>query len=227
MPVYSYVRVSTEQQAQEGVSLAAQTTRINAWAEGQGYAVERVFQDAGISGKRTDTRPGLLAAMAVLKKGDILVVYSLSRLSRSTRDTLDLTASLEKVGANLVSLTERLDTTTASGKLIFTFFSMLSQHERDLISERTTTALRHKRETGQVYGHTPFGFKRVGDTLVVDAEEQAALMRIQELHGQGYTYNGLARLLNAQAVPTKQGGRWHAATVRGILTRNLPPANIN
>lgn len=219
MSVIAYIRVSTEQQAAEGVSLAAQASRIQAWAESVGHAVAHVFEDAGISGSRMDTRPGLLSALAAMEQGDILVVYSLSRLARSTRDTLSIADRLEKAGADLVSLTERIDTTGAAGRMLFRLLAVLTEFERELISERTTTSLRHKREHMLVYGHVPFGYRRAGERLEVDQTEQDVLREIMSRRGAGHSWHGLARWLNEQGVPTKQGGKWYAATVRGVVMR--------
>ena len=83
-----YIRVSTEKQANEGVSLEAQEARIVSWCKANDYELVKVYVDAGISGKRMDTRKELLAALASLKKGMALVSYSLSRLARSTKDAL-------------------------------------------------------------------------------------------------------------------------------------------
>jgi len=85
-----YIRVSTEDQARDGVSLEAQGAKIKAWSDLNGYDLETVFCDAGISGSRTDNRGGLQKALKSIGKGDAFVVYSLCRLTRSTKDTLEI-----------------------------------------------------------------------------------------------------------------------------------------
>src|SRR5690349_10651862 len=111
-----YVRVSTTIQALEGVSLDAQEAKARAWAITNGYGVGDVFSDAGISGKRAANRPGLQSALRQVcaARGNVLVVYSLSRLARSTKDAISIAERLDKAGADLVSLTERIDTTSAA-----------------------------------------------------------------------------------------------------------------
>ena len=104
-----YVRVSTQGQAEDGVSLDAQEAKVRAWADLNGAEVF-IFRDEGISGKRADNRPGLVAALDAVGKGDALVCYSMSRLSRSIRDTLNLSEHLQHRGADLVSLSEHIDT---------------------------------------------------------------------------------------------------------------------
>ena len=109
-----YIRVSAEQQADEGVSLDAQRAKISAWCMVNDYELVDVQVDAGISGRRMKNRQGLQKALSQTKKGMALVVYSLSRMSRSVKDTLAISEQLDKVGADLVSLSEKIDTTGAA-----------------------------------------------------------------------------------------------------------------
>lgn len=121
-----YVRVSTEQQASEGVSLEAQRAKIEHWCKANDYELVNVYVDAGISGKSMDKRPGLLDPLKSLKKGMALVSYSLSRLARSTKDALSIGEAVAKKKSDMVSLTEQIDTTTAAGKMMFRCQSWLS-----------------------------------------------------------------------------------------------------
>jgi hypothetical protein len=109
-----YVRVSTEGQATEGISLAAQRDRIEAWCKANGYDLLALRVDAGLSGKRADNRPSLQTALrgACTEPGVSLIDYSLSRLARSVKDTLEIAGRLERAGSDLVNLSERIDTTT-------------------------------------------------------------------------------------------------------------------
>ena len=104
--------------AREGISLDAQTTSIRAWCEAHEYRLLSVHEDAGISGGRADNRPGLREALdlACSLKG-ALIVYSLSRLARSTRDALQISERLDRAGADLVSISERIDTTSVVSQL--------------------------------------------------------------------------------------------------------------
>ncbi|MBL8251978.1 MAG: recombinase family protein, partial [Candidatus Competibacter sp.] len=153
-----YIRVSTEGQAQDGVSLDAQRAKIAAWCDLNDYDLTAVHVDAGISGKSADNRPGLQAALAECKKGSALVVYSLSRLARSTRDTIEISERLNKVGGDLVSLSEKIDTTTAAGKMVFRMMAVLAEFERDQISERTASAMQFKKAKGERFGSVPCGY---------------------------------------------------------------------
>lgn len=117
-----YVRVSTKDQAADGVSLAQQRDRINQYAALHELRLAKVCADEGLSGKRADNRPGLQAALdTVMRHRGVLVVYSLSRLARSTHDAIDLVGRLERGGADLASITEKLPA-LRSGR--FTAFSV-------------------------------------------------------------------------------------------------------
>jgi site-specific DNA recombinase len=209
-----YCRVSTTGQAEQGVSLEAQGERVKAWAAAQGYTLLAVHVDAGLSGKRADNRPGLQAAIAeACRERATLVVYSLSRLARSVPDAYTLAGRIDKAGANLVLLTEAVDTTTAAGRLFFGMLAVLAQFERDLTSERTASALAHMREQGQrVSRFAPFGYRFEGGAIVADDKERAVLARIRALRGQGLSLRAIVAQLNGEGAPAR-GERWH---LRGV-----------
>ncbi len=221
-----YARVSTQDQAREGVSLEAQQQKIEAWCLANDVQLTGVFVDAGLSGKRADNRPELQNALnAVTKSKGVLVVYSLSRLARSTKDTLIIAERLDKAGADLVSLSEKLDTTSAAGRMIFRLLAVLDEFERDQISERTSTAMAHKKSKGERVGTVPFGFKLLDDgmTLVQDGREQAVIELMGLLRESGFSYGAVADFLNRQSVPTKKiGAKWQGTTVRNILMAKNP-----
>jgi DNA invertase Pin-like site-specific DNA recombinase len=221
MIAVGYVRVSTDGQATDGVSLDAQRERIQLWAQAHGYELVNVFVDAGVSGGRADNRPELQAALNAAESiGAALVVYSLSRLARSVRDTLEIADRLDAAEADLVSLTERIDTTTAAGRMVFRMLAVLSEFERDLVSERTRAAMAHKRANGKVVGEVPFGYTRDGDELVEDASQQAALAMMRTLRQAGHSYRSIAARLEARGYLTARGGAtWNPGTVQRILAR--------
>lgn len=221
--VIGYVRVSTEQQASEGISLEAQRGKVAAWCEMNGFSLAGLYVDAGLSGKRADNRPELQKALdAVIECGGILLVYSLSRLARSTKDTLLISDRLEKAGADLVSLSEKIDTTSAAGKMVFRMLAVLAEFERDLVSERTVSALEHKRKQGGRMGQIPFGYTVAadGDTLVPAPEEQAVIQRVRAMRQQGATLKAIAEKLQADRVLNKAGRpRWNATQVHRMLSK--------
>jgi len=153
MKAIGYIRVSTASQADNGVSLDAQRDRIKAWCNANGYRLDTVYSDRGMSAKRADNRPQLQKALTATCKSRnaALVVYSLSRLARSTKDAISIAERLDKAGADLVSLSEKLDTTSAAGKMMFRLLAVLAEFERDLTSERTKTAMAHKKANNYSY----------------------------------------------------------------------------
>ena len=139
-----YARVSTQDQ-----NLDRQLDNLKA------AGCERIFNEK-MTGTKSD-RPELRTMLLTLRSGDILVIDSFSRLSRSTKDLLDLVEKLTSMGVHLVSLKENLDTTTATGKLMLTMLSALSQFERDLIAERTIDGLKAARARGRSGGRPKKG----------------------------------------------------------------------
>ena len=145
-----------------------------------------------------------------------------NRVSTKTRDLLAWVDDLFLARhIELHSVSESLDTSTPHGRFVLTLFGGLAQMERELIGERTRTALAYKRQQGQPTSHPPYGFTSNGsqETMVPVPEELAIVRRILDHWRRGGTYAGIARDLNAEGVPTKRGGRWHAPTVRNIVQR--------
>jgi site-specific DNA recombinase len=196
MKAIGYIRVSTQGQVEDGVSLDAQETKVRAWADLNGAAEVVIFRDEGISGKRSDNRPGLQDALSMVGKGDALIVYSLSRLSRSTKDTLILSEILLKKEADLVSLSEKIDTTTAAGKMVFRMLAVLSEFERDQISDRTRFALAHKKTKREWTGRIPFGYRVEDSHLVEDPEAMKTIQKAKRMKTDGKSIRAISEALN-------------------------------
>ena len=214
-----YIRVSTEQQATEGVSLDAQKAKIAAWCMANEYELAGIHVDAGISGKSMDKRQGLQEALGEMKKGMALVVYSLSRLARSTKDTLFISEKLDKAGADLVSLSEKIDTSGAAGKMMFRMLAVLAEFERDVISERTLVAMAHKKANGEKYAPVPFGYSEIDGRLVTVEAEARVVAEILSQRKEGKTLAQIADGLNGRGIEGKRGGKWYASTVRYLIQR--------
>jgi site-specific DNA recombinase len=214
-----YIRVSTERQAKEGVSLDAQREKIKQWCAYNDCELVQIFVDEGISGYTMKRRPGLLKALAAVQKDMAIVVYSLSRLARSTRDTLDIADTLSKRGADLVSLSEKLDTTGAAGKMMFRMLAVLAEFERDVTSDRTVTALAHKKAKGEKYACTPFGYSESRGKLTRLDPEAQVVANMVAMRSAGNSFYEIAAYLNEAGVRGKKGGRWHPSTVRYVINR--------
>ena len=223
MKSFGYCRVSTTDQQDEGVSLSNQQERIRAWASANGHDLSGMYVEAR-SGGRADNRPELKRAMAAAcREGGILVVYSLSRFSRSVRDTLALADQLERAGANLASLSESLDTSTPVGRMFFQLMSVLSEFERNQLRQRTTSAMSHLRQHNKRISYKiPLGYDlaKDGSTLQPNQREQNVISRIVEQRQTGMTLSAIAHGLADDKVATKQGGQWKPNTVLAILRRH-------
>jgi DNA invertase Pin-like site-specific DNA recombinase len=213
-----YARVSTADQADAGVSLEAQMERIRGWCQVNGYEMGDILVDRGISGGRCDNRPALQEALRTVSRGDSLVVYSLSRLARSTRDTLRIAEDLERRGADLVSLSEKIDTTSSTGKMVFRMLAVLSEFERDVISERTSMAMRHLRKSGRYTGGIePYGYRCVDGGLEAIPEEMAVIQVIQQLRGSGASLRGIGKRLEEIGLTSRVGKPFQAVQIARIL----------
>lgn len=219
----AYIRVSTDKQADQGVSLEAQRAKLQAYAALYELELVDVVLDAGASAK-TLNRPGLQRALGMLDAGeaDALLVAKLDRLTRSVRD-LDalITGWFGAERFALLSVSEQIDTRSAAGRLVLNILASVSQWEREAIGERTATALRHKAARGERVGQVPFGW-RVGPDgvqLDEDPDEQRALTLIGELRARGLSIRAIAAELEARAVKPR-GKRWHPTTVARILARD-------
>jgi site-specific DNA recombinase len=216
-----YVRVSTAGQVVDGVSLDAQKAKITAWALANDYDLIAIHEDAGITGTSMDKRPGLQAALSATGKGMALVAYSISRIARSTSDMLEIATGLEKKGADLVSLSEKIDTSSAAGKMVFRMMAVLAEFERDQISERTTAALAHKKAKRETYSALPLGYADLDGKLVPVDEELRVVAEIKELRDGGMSLERIAADLNSRGIVGKRGGKFHGMTVKKILENNI------
>lgn len=217
MKAIGYIRVSTVGQVQDGVSLELQRGKLAAWASLHDAELVAVFADEGLSGKSAD-RPGLVAAIAAAKRERAaLVIYSLSRLSRSTLDTLRIAGDLERAGCDLVSLQEQLDTTTPAGRVIFRVLAAMAEFERDQLAERTRQAMQHMKAQGRVVGAIPHGYQRDGERVVPQAQEQRILAMVRELRGQGLSLRAIGDELTARGAFNRAGRPYRAESVRAML----------
>jgi len=218
-----YVRVSTLDQAEHGVSLQAQEERLAAYATANGLRVVAVLRESGVSGTiplalRDEGKR--LSDLAALGKVRHVVALKLDRLFRSAVDALSTVQEWDRCGValHLVDMGgQSLNTGSAVGRMMLTMMAGFAQFERDLTAERTKAALAHKRKKGEVYAPTPFGKVRRGSRLEDHEGEQEVLSLIRQWRDAGNTLRGIAARLNASGVASKRGGAWHASTVGYIL----------
>lgn len=224
MRAVGYIRVSTQEQADSGLSLEGQEKRIRAYCEAKAWQLEEVIVDAGESGSNTN-RPGLQRVRDMVRRREVevVVVLKLDRLTRSVKDLGILLEELEKTQVAFSSVTDNFDTTTANGRLVMNVLASVAQWERDIIVERTTDALAVKKSRHERVGAVPFGFSlaKDGKGLEPVPEQLATVEQIATMRREGIGLNAIARALNAAEVATAQGGRWAAKTIRGIVRNSL------
>jgi site-specific DNA recombinase len=213
-----YIRVSTDEQAKEGVSLENQEEKIRKYSDLKDFEILEIVQDAGISAKNL-RRPGVqkVLEMAQEKMLDAVVVYKLDRMFRSTVDALETTKQFDKWGVSFHSIQEALDTKSAMGKFFFTLTAALAEMEREIIGERTRDVLQRKKANGQVYGHVPFGFKRFKGKLLSHEAEQKIIKTVLGMRRKGFNYSRISRELNQMGIKTKKGNQWYPQTVKNVV----------
>ena len=220
MKVLGYVRVSTQEQANEGVSLAAQEAKLRAYCAALDLELVAVVADAGVSAKSLE-RPGLTQALALLDSGaaEGLLVVKLDRLTRSVRDLGALLDGYFSARFSLLSVSDSIDTRTAAGRLVLNLLTSVASWEREACAERTSAALRHKVAVGEHVGAPRLGTRVEAGNLVADQDEAETVARIRSLAAEGKTLRAIASVLDQEGRRTKRGGKWAAETVRKVLAR--------
>ena len=168
--IFGYARVSTEQQ-----NLDRQLDALKK------YGCDLIY-DEKMTGTKRD-RPELTKLLDRVTEGDTVVIESLSRLGRSTKDLIELTEIFEKKGVHLVSLKESIDTSTSTGKLLFTLMSAIAQFERDVIADRTREGLRSARARGRTGGRPRTDPEKVKKDVKLYNTGQYSVREIEELTG--------------------------------------------
>jgi len=216
MKALGYVRVSTDKQAERGISLEAQAEKIRAMAVVHGTTLAEIIVDGGESAKSLN-RPGMARLLAMVDAGQVqtVIIAKLDRLTRSVKDLCTLLERFERRGVALVSVAESLDTSSAAGRLVLNIMTAVSQWEREAIGERTRDAMRHKRSQGERVGNIQYGYRLAADGrhLEEDPAEQTVLAEIRHLRQHGATLRGIAAALNRRAFQTRRGTAWRLESV--------------
>jgi DNA invertase Pin-like site-specific DNA recombinase len=229
----AYIRVSTDAQANDGVSRDEQRARSNAYAAAAGGTIDALYEDVASGSIKPQHRPGLVAARNQVLRGeaDAILVTKLDRLSRSTVDLLAIYDASRRGKCPIVSVAEHIDTRSAAGEFFFTMLAGLAQMERGVIRERTVLAMNEIARQGRARSRfLPFGLRVAGEPdrttvtagdrrkLVAHAEEQRILGRIQRLQRGGLGPWAIASRLNSAKVMNPRTRRaWSVGGVRSIL----------
>lgn len=205
----AYVRVSTAEQADSGLGLAAQRATIAAEAGRRSVTVAHIYEDAGLSAKTLTGRPALAEALDALTRGDanVLVVAKLDRLARSVADFAGLVRRAEAEGWAILACDLGVDMTSPTGGLLANVTASVAEWERRIIAARTREALAARRAAGQ----------RLGRPRLLDTGIAA---RIRNQRDQGTTYQAIADQLNTTGITTPTGRPWSPALVRKVALQD-------
>ena len=211
--VFGYCRVSTDMQAQQGLSLDDQRAAIKQFAADRGWTVEEIFVDGGFSAKNTD-RPAFQRMVREIKTSDgtisAVVVTKLDRLTRSLRDLCTINEDLlEPYGCNLVAIRDGINTFEPVSKMLLPFLAIIGQIERQNTSERVKSTIRHIESQGGHYGKVPFGYVTVKDgklkRLVECPTTFPWLQKLIAWYSEGVGMSEIARRLNSEKVAPRYG----------------------
>lgn len=222
-----YIRVSTGDQADHGVSLDAQRESLTHYALLHKLNLVEIVVENAISGSvPLADRPGGRRLLELIgkKQARQIVAIKLDRLFRDAADALAQTGIWDRAGVTLHLIDvggQAINTSSAMGRMFLTMMAGFAELERNLIAERTAAALAHKKAKRQAYAPTPLGFRRDGDQLIPDADEQATVRRILDLRGTGMSYDRIAKQLNTDGVTGKAGGKFYASTISKIVGNDL------
>ena len=222
--VYGYIRVSTTQQEESGLSIEAQRDKIKAHC--YLHDLELVGGVEEVASAKTAKRPGLQSLLDKARRREIdgIVILKLDRMFRNTRNALETTQELDALGVCLHSIQESLNTKSAMGRFFFTLMASIAELEAGQISERTIVGLQAKAARGERTGTTPYGFTVAepgGQALIPNEAEQAVIVKAGLLRAGGASLQEIADQLNALGFTTRRGGTIIKSTVCRMLRVDL------
>ncbi len=229
MKAIGYLRVSTDKQ-DNSADAQERKIRLNAAAREDFDLIEVISDVDEFSGNLN--RPGIqrVLEMVQAKEIDAVIVTKLDRLTRSTRDAIDLIELFGKKGVALISITESLDTESPIGRFVVRLMASIGELEREMIGARTSEGLQNIKAQGFPAGPAPYGYKsqprtekektdKIRKPLLEDPQEQKILARIKELQAKDMTWPAIAGILNREGYRTRSGGKWQYQAVHRIFNK--------
>lgn len=222
-----YVRVSTREQMESGLSISAQVRRIQDFCSFKELDLVEIIKDENVSaGTPLKDREGGKRLIELTKREPFAVVaIKLDRLFRDAHDCLGTTKDWKQQGNSLMLMDLGIDTTTAMGRAFLTNAATYAELEKNLISERTKEALNQIKVEGGVLGASAYGWERIDELdehgrkkLVPKHDEMQILYECKALRESGLTFQQIADRFNQEGKPTKRGGGWFPSTVRNCYT---------
>jgi len=223
MKVYVYLRVSTDQQQDSGAGLSAQEDACRQWAQRKGVSIEKIFIEEAVSGSvAIDGRPALKDAISSMRKGDVLLVSKRDRLGRDVRNLVKIEDEVKARKGRIISAAgEGTDSDGTNDIFMRGIFDLVSQHERNIIRDRTKAALQAKKARGERVGYVPFGYRLCADQVHIekDEREQDVIRQISELRRDGFSTREIAYELNLRAAFNRGGAKWNHASIHRAMTK--------
>lgn len=218
-----YARVSTEEQAKEGYSIAAQISEIKKYAEQNGFEIVDEYVDEGASGKSIAGRPQMkrLLKDASQQKFGVVIIYKIDRLARKLKDALEISETLERNNVNLISLNEKFDTTTAFGRTAFQMICSFAELERNNIVERVKLGMEQRAKEGKYNGGKVLGYDSIDKKLVINEFEAVIVRKIFDYANQGLGFKAITRRLNEEGYRTKMDKPFNVFGIKTILNNPI------
>jgi len=234
MKTVGYVRVSTDKQSREGLSLGAQEKAIRHYCELYEMKLFEIIEDRGVSAKSIKGRPGMEHLMSMVEAGQVkaVVVYKIDRMFRSIRDALHSFDLFKEHKIQFHSVIEKWDTSTAMGEFAMNMLLSIAQLERRQTSERTRFTLRekkvanshenalmsHRTESGKLtVGQAPYGWRFKDKNLVEHPQEMPIVRQIVQLKDQGKAIADIMNWLKSKKISPRSGKYWHKKQIYRIL----------
>jgi site-specific DNA recombinase len=231
-----YIRVSTEEQARQGISLAAQEEALTNYSKALGYGIYKIYRDKGKSGKDIKGRPEMkqLLEDAQARKFQAIFIYKLDRFSRSLKDLIETVEKLKEWNIDFVSLQDKIETTSASGKLMFHIISAFAEFERNVTGERTKFSMDKRARDGNPVTRAPWGYKLENKKLIHTENSYQVQEIFQDFLNQeisltklakkyGFSVNGLKKILTNQTYlgKIKFSGQIHQGNHQTLISSTL------
>lgn len=218
-----YARVSTEEQATEGFSINAQIEEIETYAQKNNMEIVARYVDEGVSGKNISGRPEMKRLLKDIESKDFttVIVYKIDRISRKSKDALEIAERCEQANISLISLKENFDIATPMGKMIFQIMSNFSEFERNSIVDRAKMGMLQRAKQGLYNGGRVFGYESVNKELVVNEEEAHVIRLIFDYAEQDMGYKAIVSRINTMGYKTKRGAHFSINTIKTILDNPL------
>ncbi|NLT36838.1 MAG: recombinase family protein [Methanomassiliicoccus sp.] len=213
-----YIRVSTEEQAEEGYSLEAQRERLVAYCEAQGWEITDIYADRGHTGRKITTREEYKRMIAEKDMWDTILVLKMDRIHRNSKNFMIMMEDLERWDKKFTSMQEELDTSTSIGRFVVDMIQRIAQLESEQIGERTYMGMAQKAETGGLLGfNPPFGYGIANNDLIIIDGEADVVREIFISYNAGRSMNEIANELNGRGILTRREGHWTLYSIRQIL----------